>query len=118
MKLYAWGKVLIATELEDFSLKSLNTNGLLVKQSSLNTTELSVEEIRHTFSHLSSTSSLSATNSMYWFMRSLFIPIRRTGRASVRNSCSILTASRMIWWILSCEGLFTRWLNIRQAKSQ
>lgn len=34
----------------------------------------------------SSSISLSATNSMYCFMSSQFIPIRFTGRASVRNS--------------------------------
>lgn len=71
-----------------------------------------------TFSHLSSSSSLSATNSMYCFISLQFIPMRLQGRASVRNSCSILTASQMISYILSLDGRFKRWLNIRQAKSQ
>ncbi len=50
----------------------------------------------HSFSHSSSTRSLSATKRMYWDMSSQFIPIRLTGRASVRNSVSISTASRTI----------------------
>ena len=71
-----------------------------------------------TLVHFSSRSSLSATNSMYCFISLAFIPMREHGRASVRNSCSILTASAMIDLIRSSEGLWTRWLNIRQAKSQ
>lgn len=71
-----------------------------------------------TFSHPSSTRSLSATNSMYIFMRSQFMPIRLQGRASVRNSCSIVTASLIMLYTRSCDGLLIRCLNIRQAKSQ
>ena len=49
-----------------------------------------------TFSHSNSFRSLSATNLMYWTMRVEFMPMRATGRASVRNSISIVTASQMI----------------------
>ena len=35
----------------------------------------------------------------------------------VRNSCSILTASRMIFSTVSGCGLLLRWVNNRQAKS-
>jgi len=41
----------------------------------------------------SATSSRSATNSMYWPISALFMPIRSTGSASVMNSRSIATAS-------------------------
>lgn len=41
-----------------------------------------------TFVKPSSSISLSATNSMYCFISSQFIPISFTGRASVRNSCA------------------------------
>lgn len=38
-----------------------------------------------TFGRPSATSNLSATNSMYRFIKTLFIPIKATGNASVRN---------------------------------
>ena len=38
-----------------------------------------------TFGCSKATSSLSATNSIYCFMRSQFIPINLTGKASVKN---------------------------------
>jgi len=46
-----------------------------------------------------------------------FIPIKEHGRASVRNSCSILTASLMIRSTVSGLGRRRRWVNKRQAKS-
>ena len=55
---------------------------------------------------------------MYFFMSFAFIPISEQGRASVRKRCSMTTASLMISVMRSCDGLWTRWLNIRQAKSQ
>eukprot|EP01137_Pigoraptor_chileana_P010999 Opistho-2@61229 len=55
---------------------------------------------------------------MYWRMRPLFMPISATGRASVRNSCSIETALAMISRTRSLLGLFLRRLNMRHAKSQ
>ena len=71
-----------------------------------------------TLEHLRATRSLSATNSIYCFIRLWFIPMSFTGRASVRNSCSMTTASLMISLILSSDGLFLRYVNIKQAKSQ
>ena len=68
--------------------------------------------------HLRATRSLSATNSIYCFIRLWFIPMSFTGRASVRNSCSMTTASLMISLILSSDGLFLRYQNIKQAQSQ
>nr|CAH7748508.1 unnamed protein product [Callosobruchus chinensis] len=44
--------------------------------------------------------------------------MRLTGSASERNSCSIATASLIIFVILSCEGFCTRYENNRHAKSQ
>ena len=70
-----------------------------------------------TFSHPSSTSRRSATNSMYRHMRVQFMPINDTGSASTRNSCSIATASRMISQIRSLDGRFTMYVNSRHAKS-
>uniref|UniRef100_A0A8W7PH27 Uncharacterized protein n=1 Tax=Anopheles coluzzii TaxID=1518534 RepID=A0A8W7PH27_ANOCL len=66
----------------------------------------------------SSSSKRSATNSMYCDIRSQFMPSISTGSAFVRNSCSIRTASRMISVTRSFDGFCTRYLNIRQAKSQ
>lgn len=98
----------------------------------------------------SSIISRSATNSMYCFIKSQFMPISLTGRAWVRNSCgpqkvewegqclrstihntskfnlvhlhvntcSIWTAFKMMLLTVASEGLFTKCLNIRQAKSQ
>lgn len=51
-------------------------------------------------------------------MRVSFMPMSLTGRASVRNSCSITTASLTISLILSSDGLLIRYENIKQAKSQ
>jgi len=59
----------------------------------------------------------SATNSMYWHMSSAFMPMRRTGSASVRNSCSISTASRMMRSTVSGCGRRSRCEKRRQAKS-
>ena len=70
-----------------------------------------------TLAHPSSESRRSATNSMYWHMSRQFIPMSATGKASVRYSFSISTASRMISWTRSSEGLWTTWENRRQAKS-
>lgn len=50
-------------------------------------------------------------------MRTLFIPMRLTGRASVRNSFSISTASRMMRSTVSGCGRRSRWEKRRQAKS-
>uniref|UniRef100_A0AAG5D4I2 Uncharacterized protein n=1 Tax=Anopheles atroparvus TaxID=41427 RepID=A0AAG5D4I2_ANOAO len=55
---------------------------------------------------------------MYCDIRSQFIPSISTGSAFVRNSCSISTASRMMLVTRSRVGFCTRYLNIRQAKSQ
>merc|ERR1719464_530623 len=52
--------------------------------------------VLYTLSQSSSTRSLSATNLIYCTIRSAFIPMRRQGRASVRNSHSMLTASLTI----------------------
>ena len=51
-------------------------------------------------------------------MASQFMPRRATGSAFVRNSCSMATASLMMVRTRSLLGLFTRCLNMRQAKSQ
>lgn len=89
------------------------------------------------------TKSLSATNSMYCLIRPQFMPIKLTGRASVKNcnieenynknhtllpfthfiidsltSCSILTASQMMARILSGDGLCFSLVKSKQAKSQ
>ena len=55
-----------------------------------------IEVVNRTLSQPRSTSSLSATNSMYVFMLPQFMPMSATGSASVKNSCSIVTASVMI----------------------
>ena len=70
-----------------------------------------------TLEHLRATRSLSATNSIYCFIRLWFIPMSFTGRASVRNSCSMTTASLMISLILSSDGLFLRYVNIKHWQS-
>ena len=57
-----------------------------------------------TFGQPNSCRRRSATNSMYWRMRTQFIPIMLTGSASVRNSCSILTAFEIISVIRSLVG--------------
>src|ERR1700760_2391835 len=54
---------------------------------------------------------------MYWHMRSAFMPSKRTGSASVRNSCSILTASVIILRTAAASGLERIMLKSRQAKS-
>ena len=46
------------------------------------------------------------------------MPISLTGRADVRNSCSMTTASLIIIFMVSSDGLWTRCLYIKQAKSQ
>lgn len=68
--------------------------------------------------NLRATSSLSATNSMYCDMVTAFMPMRPTGRASVTNSFSHSTASRMIFLTVSGLGLSCNMLNNRHAKSQ
>lgn len=50
-------------------------------------------------------------------MSALFIPMRLTGRATVRNSFSISTASQMILPTVSGLGRRSRWEKRRQAKS-
>ena len=55
---------------------------------------------------------------MYVFIRLLFIPSKSQGKDSVRNSISIATASRIISFTRSSEGLLTMCLYIRHAKSQ
>lgn len=54
----------------------------------------------HTFCCWSATSSLSATNSMYCFIRPQFIPIKLTGSASVRN---------YIHRVRKCEMIKSQW---------
>lgn len=71
-----------------------------------------------TFEQLRATRSLSATNSMYCFIKVWFMPISLTGRASVRNSCSMTTASWIIDLMTFSDGLLTKYENIIQAKSQ
>uniref|UniRef100_V9IGJ1 Uncharacterized protein n=1 Tax=Apis cerana TaxID=7461 RepID=V9IGJ1_APICE len=46
------------------------------------------------------------------------MPIISTGNASVKNSCSILTASLIIDVTRSQDGFCTMCLNIKHAKSQ
>merc|ERR1719242_191982 len=65
----------------------------------------------------SSGSKRSATNFIYVDIKSQFLPMSLTGKASVRNSISISTASETISTILDSDGLFFRWWNMRQAKS-
>ena len=73
----------------------------------------------HSFSQPSSISNRSATNSMYWHIKSEFIPINRTGNASVTNSFSIATASMIIKRTISFGSwLFTCLVYKWQAKSQ
>jgi len=71
-----------------------------------------------TFGQPNSCRRRSATNSMYWRMRTQFIPIMLTGSASVRNSCSILTAFEIISVIRSLVGRVFKCLNMMHAKSQ
>ncbi|AKU37468.1 ORF_053L [Scale drop disease virus] len=57
--------------------------------------------------------------SIYWFIKSSFIPIKFTGNAVVINSCSIFTASTTISVIVLHEGLSSpRYPSNKQAKSQ
>ena len=60
---------------------------------------------------------LSATYLMYWAIRSQFMPINAHGKASVRNSISISTASQTIFKTCSVVNLFFKWEYIKQAKS-
>lgn len=46
-----------------------------------------------------------------------FIPIKSEGRDSVMNFFSIVTASVIIYWILSFVSLFYNWEYIKHAKS-
>uniref|UniRef100_A0A1L8E6H5 Uncharacterized protein n=1 Tax=Haematobia irritans TaxID=7368 RepID=A0A1L8E6H5_HAEIR len=55
---------------------------------------------------------------MYSDISSQFMPIKLHGNASVKNSCSILTASLIISIIRSLLGFCTKYLNINTAKSQ
>ena len=93
---------------------------LLLSQNTLIFPPEGKESSKHIFTleHLRATRSLSATNSIYCFIRLWFIPMSFTGRASVRNSCSMTTASLIISLILSSDGLFLRYVNIKQAQSQ
>lgn len=54
---------------------------------------------------------------MYWHMRTEFMPIRATGKASLKNSCSIATASMMIILTRSLLGWLRRRPKRRHAKS-
>lgn len=45
------------------------------------------------------------------------MPRRAQGRASVRNSCSMVTASVITSWTARLEGRLFRWEKSRQAKS-
>src|SRR5690606_41966952 len=55
---------------------------------------------------------------MYWFISVAFMPIKETGSASVTNSCSILTASRIISCTRASVSLFSSMEYSKQAKSQ
>ena len=61
--------------------------------------------------------SLSATNSIYCFIKVLLIPMSSTGRASETKSFSISTASEMISITLQGGNLFTMCWQIKHAKS-
>jgi len=52
------------------------------------------------------TNKRSATNSMYWLIKTLFMPTRSQERASHTNSLSISTASHTISCTLSSDSLF------------
>lgn len=54
---------------------------------------------------------------MYCFIKVELIPISSTGKASLTNSFSIVTASQMISVTRSTESLFFKCLYIKQAKS-
>ncbi len=58
-----------------------------------------------TFEQPSSTNRRSATNLIYCAIADAFIPTSEHGKASVRNSISIVTASRRISSIRSTLGL-------------
>lgn len=55
---------------------------------------------------------------MYFFIKTQFIPIMSQGKAAVKNSCSISTASLMISTTRASGVLLTTCLKSRQAKSQ
>jgi hypothetical protein len=61
--------------------------------------------LKLTFEQPSSTASRSATNLIYCAIAAAFIPISEQGKASVRNSISIFTASRRISSIRPTLGL-------------
>jgi len=73
--------------------------------------------LKFTFEQPSSTNNRSATNLIYCAIADAFIPISEHGKASVRNSISILTASQRISSIRSVLGLLIICLNNKQAKS-
>ena len=54
---------------------------------------------------------------MYCSMSLALIPNNGQGKLSVKNPCSILTASMMIFWMTCLLGRLRRWLKRRQAKS-
>lgn len=54
-----------------------------------------IQNVR-TVGHPNSTNSLSATNSIYIAIFSQFMPTILTGKAFVKKSCSIVTASRIM----------------------
>jgi hypothetical protein len=70
-----------------------------------------------TFEQPSSTNRRSATNLIYCAIADAFIPTSEHGKASVRNSISIVTASRRISSIRSTLGLLIICSNNKQAKS-
>jgi hypothetical protein len=63
------------------------------------------ENSKHTFEQPNSINKRSATNLIYCAIADAFIPTSEHGKASVRNSISILTASRRISSTRSTLGL-------------